>query len=216
MVRGKASNWKKHSVERISPCANLIENITLAHAECACNFDHGCALGDDRQPRPHGGTPSSVTVYTSPEINLGEIDREIIDQVGAGGYINFAAFVLSDYAIIDALRSAALRGARIRLYLDPEELTRLTLSEDHPLVKLVHTQGVDTRVKAGGEGLMHLKAYSVSGALLRTGSANESVSGLEHQDNDLEIITDRAAIAAFDRKFKLMWDRPTNVNFNYP
>ena len=65
---------------------------------------------------------SSVTVYTSPEINLGEIDREIIDQVGAGGYINFAAFVLSDSAIIDALRSAALRGARIRLYLDPEEL----------------------------------------------------------------------------------------------
>jgi hypothetical protein len=58
-----------------------------------------------------------------------------------------------------------------------------------------------------------LKAYSVSGALLRTGSANESVSGLEHQGNDLEIITDRAAI---DRKFKLMWDRPTNVNFNYP
>ncbi len=135
---------------------------------------------------------SSVTVYTAPEINLGEIDREIIDQVGAGGYINLAAFVLSDYAIIDALRSAALRGARIRLYLDPEELTRLRLSEDHPLVKLVHTQGVDTRVKASGEGLMHLKAYSVSGALLRTGSANESVSGLEHQDNDLEIITDRA------------------------
>jgi len=54
---------------------------------------------------------SSVTVYTSPEINLGEINREIIDQVGAGGHINFAAFVLSDYAIIDALRSAALRGA---------------------------------------------------------------------------------------------------------
>jgi hypothetical protein len=37
---------------------------------------------------------SSVTVYTSPEINLGEIDREIIDQVGAGGFINFAAFFL--------------------------------------------------------------------------------------------------------------------------
>ena len=83
-------------------------------------------------------------------------------------------------------------------------------------MKLVHTQGVDTRVKASGEGLMHLKAYSVSGALLRTGSANDMVSGLEHQDNDLEIITDRAAVAAFDRKFKLMWDRLMNVNFNYP
>jgi hypothetical protein len=43
---------------------------------------------------------SSVTIYTSPEINLGEIDREIIDQVGAGGYINFAAFILSDHAIM--------------------------------------------------------------------------------------------------------------------
>ena len=159
---------------------------------------------------------SPVTVYTSPEINLGEIDREIIDQVGAGGHINFAACVLSDSAIIGALRSAALRGARIRLYLDPEELARLRLSEDHPLVKLVRTQGVETRAKASGEGMMHLKAYSVSGTLLRTGSANESASGLDHQDTDLEIISDRAAIAAFDRKFKLMWDRPTNVNFTYP
>ena len=160
--------------------------------------------------------PSPVTIYTSPEMNLGEIDREIIDQVGAGGAINFAAYILSDYAILNALRSAALRGAHIRLYLDPEELSRLTLSEDHPLVKLIRTQGVEARVKANGEGLMHMKAYSVSGALLRTGSANESVSGLEHQDDDLVIISDRAVVAAFDRKFQLMWNRPTNVTFSYP
>ena len=37
----------------------------------------------------HGGEAeqrqTSVAIYTSPEINLAEIDREIIDQVGAGG-----------------------------------------------------------------------------------------------------------------------------------
>jgi phosphatidylserine/phosphatidylglycerophosphate/cardiolipin synthase-like enzyme len=159
--------------------------------------------------------PSLVTIYTSPEMNLGEIDREIIDQVGAGGAINFAAY-MSDSAIMNALRSAALRGAHIRLYLDPDELSRLTLSEDHPLVKLIRTQGVEARIKANGEGLMHMEAYSVSGALLRTGPANESVSGLEHQDNDLVIISDRAVVAAFDRKFQLMWNRPTNVTFSYP
>lgn len=159
---------------------------------------------------------SSVTVYTSPEINLGEIDREIIDQVGAGGSINFAAYILSDYSIMNALRSAALRGAHVRLYLDPEELARLRLSPDHPFVKLTQTHGVETRVKASSDGLMHMKAYSVSGALLRTGSANESISGLERQDNDVVIISDRAAIAAFDRKFQLMWDRPTNQTFSYP
>ncbi|MBV8288163.1 MAG: hypothetical protein JOZ35_14705 [Hyphomicrobiales bacterium] len=48
---------------------------------------------------------SSVTVCTSPEINLGEIDREIIDQVGAGGYINFAALVAA-YAIASGLARA--------------------------------------------------------------------------------------------------------------
>src|SRR6516164_1106371 len=151
---------------------------------------------------------TSVAIYTSPEMNLGEIDREIIDQVGSAGSINFAAFILSDYSIMNALRSAAQRGAHIRLYLDPEELSRLKLSPDHPFVKLVQTHGVETRVKAGSEGLMHLKAYSISGALLRTGSANESVSGLERQDNDVVVISDRAAVAVFDRKFQLMWDRP--------
>jgi phosphatidylserine/phosphatidylglycerophosphate/cardiolipin synthase-like enzyme len=168
----------------------------------------GVVHGQQRQPL--------VTIYTSPEINLGEIDREIIDQVGAGGSINFAAYILSDYSIMSALRLAALRGARIRIYLDPEELTGLQLSVDHPLVKLSLTQGVEIRVKAAGEGLMHMKAYSVSGGLLRTGSANESVSGLERQDNDLVIISDRASVTAFDRKFQLMWDRPSNVNFSYP
>ena len=168
----------------------------------------------------HGGEAeqrqTSVAIYTSPEINLAEIDREIIDQVGSRGSINFAAFILSDYSIMNALRSAALRGAHIRLYLDPEELTRLRLSSDHPFVKLIHTRGVETRVKASAEGLMHMKAYSVSGALLRTGSANESTSGLERQDNDVVVISDRAAVAVFDHKFQLMWDRPTNQTFNYP
>ena len=160
--------------------------------------------------------PNVVTIYTSPEMNLGEIDREIIDQVGAGGSINFAAYILSDDSIMNALRLAALRGARVRLYLDPEELTHLNLSPDHPFVKLTQTRGVETRVKSGAEGLMHMKAYSVSGALLRTGSANESISGLERQDNDVVIISDRASVAVFDRKFQLMWDRPTNQTFSYP
>ena len=159
---------------------------------------------------------TTVTIYTSPEMNLGEIDREIIDQVGAGGSINFAAYILSDYSIMNALRSAALRGAHVRLYLDPEELARLRLSPDHPFVKLTQTHGVETRVKASSDGLMHMKAYSVSGALLRTGSANESISGLERQDNDVVIISDRAAVAVFDRKFQLMWNRPTNQTFSYP
>lgn len=159
---------------------------------------------------------TTVTVYSSPEMNLGEVERTILDQVGAGAYVNFAAFVLSDNSVIDSLRAAAERGAKIRVYLDPRELERLNLFADHPFVKLWRTRGVEVRVKNREDGLMHLKAYSINGTLLRTGSANESYSGLERQDNDLVIISDRDAVMAFDRKFDAMWNRPSNTKFSYP
>ena len=114
-----------------------------------------------------------VQLYNAPEMNLEEIDRSILDQVGAGGRINFAAYVLSDYTIMDSLRGGAERGAVVRIYLDPRELEKLTLSNDHPLVKLSRTRNVEIKVKAVREGLMHLKSYSVNGVLLRTGSANK-------------------------------------------
>jgi len=156
-----------------------------------------------------------VQLYNAPEMNLEEIDRSILDQVGAGGRINFAAYVLSDYTIMDSLRGGAERGAVVRIYLDPRELEKLTLSNDHPLVKLSRTRNVEIKVKAVREGLMHLKSYSVNGVLLRTGSANESRSGLERQDNDLLVISDKATVTAFDRKFDAMWARPSNTKFSF-
>src|SRR5208337_2166566 len=147
-----------------------------------------------------------VQMYNSPEMNLEEIDRSILDQVGAGGRINFAAYLL---------RGAAERGAVVRIYLDPRELEKLTLSNDHPLVKLSRTRNVEIKVKGLQDGLMHLKSYSVNGVLLRTGSANESHSGLERQDNDLLVISDKPTVLSFDHKFEVMWARPSNTKFNY-
>ncbi|MDE2579119.1 MAG: phosphatidylserine synthase [Hyphomicrobiales bacterium] len=158
----------------------------------------------------------TVQIYNSPEMNLGEVDRSILDQVGQGGRINFAAYVLSDYSIMDSLRNAAEKGARVRIYLDPRELERLNLTTDHPFVKLARTRNVDVKIKSMDEGLMHMKAYSVNGVLLRTGSANESRTGLERQDNDLLVITEKDVVATFDRKFEAMWARPSNTKFVGP
>jgi phosphatidylserine/phosphatidylglycerophosphate/cardiolipin synthase-like enzyme len=158
---------------------------------------------------------ATVQIYSSPEMNLGEVDRSILDQVGQAARVNFAAYVLSDYSIMDSLRSAAERGAHVRIYLDPRELEKLTLSNDDPFVKLWRTRNVEIKVKSQNDGLMHMKAYSVNGVLLRTGSANESHSGLERQDNDLVVITDKDAVTAFDRKFEMMWARPSNQKFSF-
>ena len=53
---------------------------------------------------------------------------------------------------------------------------------------------------------MHLKAYSIDGQLLRTGSANFSTSGEHQQDNDLVIVRNAGVAAKFDAHFERMWD----------
>ncbi len=157
----------------------------------------------------------SVTIYHSPEMNLEEVDRQLLDQVGNGSTMNFAAFILSDYRIMDSLRGAADRGARIRIYLDPKEISMQRFTEKHPFVKLWRTRGVDIKIKAVDDGPRHLKAYSFSNVILRTGSANDSVSGLERQDNDILVITDKVAVESFNRKFENMWSRTSNTSFEF-
>lgn len=156
-----------------------------------------------------------VTIYYAPETNLEEIDIGILNQASPGVLVNFAAYVLSDYRVIDALRMAASRGVKVRIYLDPRETQQLKLSDKHPLVRLSRTQNVVIKVKSEEEGLMHLKGYSIGDAILRTGSANDSVAGLSRQDNDLVLISERDAAQSFNHKFDVMWARPTNISFEH-
>lgn len=154
-----------------------------------------------------------VSIYYAPETNLEEIDVNILNQASPGSTINFAAFVLSDYRVIDALREAADKGVKVRIYLDPRELQQLHLFDKHPLIRLSRTQNVLIRVKSSDGGLMHLKGYTIGDVILRTGSANDSVSGLARQDNDLVLVTEREAAQSFNQKFELMWARPSNQRF---
>ena len=101
------------------------------------------ALGTPPALAANSEATRSVTIYHSPEMNLEEVDRQLLDQVGNGSTINFAAFILSDYKIMDSLRGAADRGARIRIYLDPKEIWTQRFTEKHPFVKLWRTRGVD-------------------------------------------------------------------------
>ena len=92
----------------------------------------------------------------------------------------------------------------------------MALDIEHPLVKLSRMRDVEIKLKAPADGSMRLKGYSVNGSLLRTGSANESNPRLERQDNELVVITEKDAVAAFDRKFDAMWARPNNKKFSFP
>jgi phosphatidylserine/phosphatidylglycerophosphate/cardiolipin synthase-like enzyme len=118
---------------------------------------------------------------------------------GAQHEIDLAAYVLTDWPVIQALTRAADRGVKVRIYLDGGQLAQREPAK--VFQDLAETPGVEIRTKRDHGALMHLKAFEIDGRLLRTGAANFSASGLKRQDNDLIVIETATAAAAFKRNF---------------
>jgi phosphatidylserine/phosphatidylglycerophosphate/cardiolipin synthase-like enzyme len=137
---------------------------------------------------------ATIEIHYAPTENLEPIDVALLDNAGVS--IDMAAYVLTDDSVIEALGDAADRGVAVRLYLDRTEFE----SHSQKIAGLLAKPGVVARVKPSGV-LMHMKAYAVDGAQLRTGSGNFSRSGLSRQDNDLLITDDKAAVQRFERDF---------------
>ncbi len=161
-------------------------------------------------PEPQAAGPLSqeplyagVRVYYGPGEAFETIDARLLN--GARQSIDMAAYVLTDRALVAALGRAAVRGVKVRVYLDGEETGRSA-----PIGEIAGAPNLDLRLKARSRDLMHLKSYQVDGRLLRTGSANFSVSGEVYQDNDLIVIDSPQAAARFRETFERLWARPDN------
>jgi phosphatidylserine/phosphatidylglycerophosphate/cardiolipin synthase-like enzyme len=140
---------------------------------------------------------SAPVIHYAPGENLEHVDVALID--GAGHEIDMAAYVLTDWPVMQALTRAADRGVKVRIYLDGTQL-----AEREPAKvfnDLAETPGVEIRIKHKARDPMHLKTYQIDGKLLRTGAANFSASGLKRQDNDLIVIESAEVAAIFKRNF---------------
>ncbi|PPD42485.1 MAG: phosphatidylserine synthase [Methylocystis sp.] len=161
-------------------------------------------------PEPQAAGPLSqeplyagVRVYYGPGDGFETVDARLIN--GARHSIDMAAYLLTDRALVTALGRAAMRGVKVRLYLDGEETGRSA-----PFEQIADAPNMEVRLKARGRDLMHLKSYQVDGRTLRTGSTNFSVSGEVYQDNDLIVIDSPQAAARFRAAFERLWARPDN------
>jgi phosphatidylserine/phosphatidylglycerophosphate/cardiolipin synthase-like enzyme len=137
-------------------------------------------------------------IHYAPDENLEHVDVALIDT--AKREIDFAAYVLTDWPVMQALTRAADRGVKVRIYLDGTQF-----AEREPakvFQDLAVTPSVEIRIKRDNSALMHLKSYEIDGRLLRTGAANFSASGLKRQDNDLIVIESAEAAAAFKHNFE--------------
>jgi phosphatidylserine/phosphatidylglycerophosphate/cardiolipin synthase-like enzyme len=140
-------------------------------------------------------------IHYAPTENLEHIDVMLIDQATA--CIDMAAYVLTDWPVMQALSRAAQRGVKVRLYLDYGRIGEREPTA--PFLDLISNPAIEIGLKRAGAPLMHLKTYQIDGRLLRTGAANFSASGLKRQDNDLIIIESPAAAAAFTRHFEAIF-----------
>ena len=145
-----------------------------------------------------GHADPAPAIHYAPAENLEHVDVALIDT--AKREIDLAAYVLTDWPVIQALTRAADRGVKVRIYLDGTQL-----AEREPakvFLELAETPSVEIRTKRDNSALMHLESYEIDGRLLRTGAANSSASGLKRQDNDLIVIESAEAAAAFKRNFE--------------
>jgi phosphatidylserine/phosphatidylglycerophosphate/cardiolipin synthase-like enzyme len=170
---------------------------------CGAVFEGRSAL-----TRPQSTAPASIggaaEVHYAPGEDLESIDVALIGE--AEKQIDMAAYVLTDRAVVEALRQAAARGVKVRIWRDANMAAKVG---DYDVEAQLggRVPGIELRSKSPGGELMHLKDYCVDHRLLRTGSANFSRSGETRQDNDLVAMRGESVCAGFDAKFEQAWGR---------
>ncbi len=149
---------------------------------------------------PDAAPAPDVSIHYAPAENLEAFDVALIARAQTS--IDVAAYVLTDYPVIEALGAAAKRGVRIRILLDRSQHARR--EEVPPLAALRALPNVTIRLKAT-DLYMHMKSYMVDGRWLRAGAANFSASGLKKQDNERIEFDSPALAAAWARNFEVIF-----------
>jgi phosphatidylserine/phosphatidylglycerophosphate/cardiolipin synthase-like enzyme len=169
---------------------------------CGFAFEGRSALMPSRATMAPSSTGGAAEVHYAPGEDLESIDVALIGE--AVGQIDMTAYVLTDRAVIRALREAATRGVKVRIWRDANMAAKVG---DYDVEAQLggRVQGIELRSNSPGGELMHLKGYCVDHRLLRTGSANFSRSGETRQDNDLVALRGESVCAGFDAKFNGAW-----------
>jgi phosphatidylserine/phosphatidylglycerophosphate/cardiolipin synthase-like enzyme len=162
--------------------------------------------------RPIGVQPRAAQaawspIYFSPSTNLEEVDLSLIER--AEHSIDVAMYSFTDRRLAMALRRAAERGVKVRIYRDHEQYEEELRRGSMVSSILAGEPHIEVKVKQSDE-LMHEKAM-LCDEVLRSGSGNWSVSAARYQDNEIAVTTDAAEVAAFAREFRVMWERPDNM-----
>ena len=153
-------------------------------------------------------TAQTVGHLYSPGTNLEQAELAQLDT--ATRTVDIAMYSFTDRYLAEELATLAHRGVRVRVYRDREQFQQERQRDAVNTTTILVAAGIEVRVKAARD-LMHLKSYAIDGRLLRTGSANWSLTGLKRQDNDVLYEASSEMVDAFETRFSELWNREGNT-----
>jgi len=164
-----------------------------------------------------GAPPGKIVSenHFAPDENLEQLDYDRLGE--AKKHVDVAMYAFTDKYLADQLMTLSRRGVVVRVYRDMEqyknEQRNANEHHDDSVTELLRGENnIHIRIKSSGRrDLMHLKAYTVDGKLLRDGSANFSAAGEKAQDNNAHFTNDPAEVRNFEQQFEEMWQRSDNV-----
>lgn len=115
--------------------------------------------------------------------------------------LDVVTFTFSSKILADAVIRAHKRGVKVRFLMD------INMGKVSGLAKLVFASGVEFRWRGGRneKGALHDKFAIMDGKLLETGSFNWTVNASRHSFENVALVTDQGAIAAYQAEFDYLY-----------
>lgn len=128
----------------------------------------------------------------------------IID--GAQQTLDIAIYSLTYPDIVQAIKSAAQRGVKVRIITDSTQSKGKSQQE---ALKLLGSAGIPMKINTHS-GLMHLKMTVADGQVATTGSFNYSKAASTTNDEVFVAFHDAEIARSFDEQFESMWNDEKN------
>lgn len=199
-----SANWTENSFYYDANNALLLKDREIARAyrlefEQMFRFGRFGPAKEDNNDEEFKVTGVTVEVYFAPSDRPRQVLLRLIGK--ARERIELAMFYYTDEALHWALVAALARGVRVQAVLDSRGFENFAISRMDELLAL----GAGIGVVEAIPGLVHHKYAIIDREIVLTGSANWTVSGMDHNDEDLIVIYSSELAARFAAEFERLY-----------
>jgi phosphatidylserine/phosphatidylglycerophosphate/cardiolipin synthase-like enzyme len=133
----------------------------------------------------------------------------------AWSWVKSKQYLIDHTVCCNILLAKTIKGLNFKLLLDKTQFFSSSCARQAPRMVEFYRHGVEMRyLHPGGSGFasQHSKSFLIDGRVYMTGSVNLTHGGLEHNVEDLLVVTDGEVLSKAEQVFDTQWDRATPVS----